>query len=99
MTFGLGPYAEFKTAQSFWVQLACCISILVCMSASTVYHTYGPLSRDHFFFLLKIDLMGIGFMIFGLTLAAVFIGFHNWEWERTRIMIVMASLMVSNLGI
>lgn len=36
-------------------------------------------------------------MIFGLTLAAVYIGFHNWEWERDCIMLVMGSLMVSNL--
>ena len=69
------------------------------MTASTVYHTFGPINRDYYYFLLKLDLMGIGFNIFGLTLAAVYIGFHNWEWERMYIMIVMGSLMVTNLAI
>ena len=38
-------------------------------------------------------------MIFGLTLSAVYIGFHNWEWERDCILLVMGSLMVGNLAI
>ena len=36
-------------------------------------------------------------MIFGLTLAASYIGFHNWEIERNCVMVVMASFMVGNL--
>ena len=67
------------------------------MTASTIYHTYGALGNWYYFFFLKIDLIGIGIMIFGLTLSAVFIGFHNWEWERDFIFTVMASIMVGNL--
>lgn len=55
------------------------------------------MSEYHYFLFLKIDLMGIGVMIFGLTLAAVYIGFHSYEFERDWIMLVMGSLMVSNL--
>lgn len=69
------------------------------MGASSIYHTFLPLSHSHYYFLLKVDLIGIGVMIFGLTLAAVYIGFHNWVWERNTILIVMASLMIGNLGI
>ena len=36
-------------------------------------------------------------MIFGLTLCAVYLGFHNWELERSVIMAVMGFLMVGNL--
>jgi len=36
-------------------------------------------------------------MIFGLTLSAVYIGFHNWDRERKLIMFVMAAIAVSNL--
>ena len=43
------------------------------------------------------DLVGIGFMIFGMTLCAVYVGFHNYEWERSIIMSVMGFLMVGNL--
>lgn len=67
------------------------------MAASSVYHTFMPLGKYHYFLFLKIDLMGIGVMIFGLTLAAVYIGFHNYETERGYISLVMGSLMVSNL--
>jgi hypothetical protein len=49
--------------------------------------------------LLKIDLIGIGFMIFGLTLCAVYIGFHNWPFERNCIMVTMSLILVLNLGI
>ena len=69
------------------------------MSASSIYHTFGPLGSYYYFLLLKIDLIGIGIMIFGLTLSAVYIGFHNWEWERDTIILGMGSLMVCNLAI
>ena len=41
--------------------------------------------------------MGIGIMIFGLTLAVSFVGFHNWKFQRDCIMVVMGFFMVSNL--
>ena len=69
------------------------------MLASSIYHTFGPLSSYHYYLLLKIDLIGIGVMIFGLTLAAVYIGFHNWEVERDIILVVMGSIMIGNLAI
>jgi len=67
------------------------------MTASSVYHTLQPLGSYHYYLFLKIDLMGIGIMIFGLTLAASFIGFHNWAWQRDCVMVVMGSFMVGNL--
>ena len=97
LLMGAGCYAEFKHRQSFWVQFASCVSIMTCMSASSVYHTFNPLSSYHFYLFLKIDLIGIGIMIFGLTLAASFIGFHNWPFERDVVMGIMGSFMVSNL--
>ena len=99
LLLGAGPYAEFKTPQSFWVQFMGSFAILLCMTASSVYHTFKPLSKWHFYFFLKLDFMGIGIMIFGLTLSAVYIGFHNWIWQRDVILMVMGSLMVGNLAI
>jgi predicted membrane channel-forming protein YqfA (hemolysin III family) len=69
------------------------------MTASTGYHLFSPLSAKMYNRLLTIDLMGIGFMIFGLTLCAVYIGFHNWPFERNCIMTTMSVLLVLNLGI
>jgi len=48
------------------------------MFASTSYHLFNPIGHDCYHRLLKVDLVGIGVMIFGLTLCAVYIGFHNW---------------------
>ena len=69
------------------------------MTSSSIYHTYNPLSHYYYYFWLKIDLIGIGIMIFGMTITAVFVGFHNWIAERDFITAVMASLMIGNLCI
>lgn len=57
----------------------------------------GAMSSWHHYFFLRIDLIGIGLMIFGLTLCTVFAGFHNYIEERNLILSVMSFLMVSNL--
>jgi predicted membrane channel-forming protein YqfA (hemolysin III family) len=49
--------------------------------------------------LLQIDLIGIGVMIFGLTITAIYVGLHNWPTERTFIMGTMAFLFVANFGV
>ena len=49
--------------------------------------------------MLKLDLIGIGVMIFGLTLTACYIGFHNWPTERFWILALMGSLFVGNFVI
>jgi hypothetical protein len=41
--------------------------------------------------------MGIGFMIFGLTILGVYLGFHNWPFERSLILCVMILLLLTNL--
>lgn len=69
------------------------------MFSSTFYHLFAPMSPWYYSFLLRIDLIGIGIMIFGLTLCAVYIGFHNYQLERDLIMSAMSFLMVSNLFI
>jgi predicted membrane channel-forming protein YqfA (hemolysin III family) len=38
-------------------------------------------------------------MIFGLTLSAVYVGFHNWPTERAFVMGTMMFLFVANFGI
>ena len=96
---GSGCYAKFNHQQSFWVQFVCCISILVCMTGSSVYHTFFPLGSYYYFLFLKIDLMGIGVMIFGLTIAASYVGFHNWQFQRDCVMLVMGFFMFANLMI
>ena len=73
------------------------LAIIVCMIASSTYHLYGCMNEKTQGFLLRVDLIGIGVMIFGMTLCAVYTAFHNWEWERDIIMAVMGFLMVGNL--
>ena len=68
-----------------------------CFAASTIYHTYFPLSDHMYHLLLKFDLIGIGFNIFGLTLCAVWIGFHNWPFYRNLSMATMTFLLLANI--
>lgn len=58
---------------------------------------FMPLSEAHYHMLLKFDLIGIGLMIFGLTLSAIFVAFHNYESERNLVFGAMSCLMVGNL--
>mmetsp|Transcript_91360 Transcript_91360/g.125936 ORF Transcript_91360/g.125936 Transcript_91360/m.125936 type:complete len:82 (-) Transcript_91360:192-437(-) len=76
--------------------IACC-AIIFCMLSSSCYHTFSIISEQHFNMLLKLDLMGIGIMIFGLTIVAVYLGFHNWPVERIMIMSVMGLILILNL--
>ena len=92
-----GVYEKIHQTQSRVILGASALSILFCMLASTSYHLYQPLNKNSYYFLLKMDLVGIGVMIFGLTLAAVYIGFHNWPTERDIICVVMGILMVGNM--
>ena len=69
------------------------------MGASSGYHLFNCLDEKWYYKLLKIDLIGIGLMIFGITLGAVYVGFHNWDHERRYVMFLMATLMILNLGL
>jgi len=68
------------------------LSIMFCMFASTSYHLYMPMSSDWNNRLLKLELIGIGIMIFGLTLIAIYLSFHNWPQERLYTICGMAGL-------
>jgi predicted membrane channel-forming protein YqfA (hemolysin III family) len=83
--------------QSVVIQGLSAAVIVVCMFASSCYHLFMPLSEWHYHLLLKIDLIGIGIMIFGLTLCAVYIGFHNYQVERDFILTGMSFMMAANL--
>ena len=73
--------------------------ILICMGFSSIYHTYNPLGEWFYYFFLRLDLMGIGIMIFGLTIVTCFLGFHNWPTQRDITTSVMLFLLVGNLFI
>lgn len=67
------------------------------MSASSTYHLYMCCSKKHHDNLLLFDMLGIGVMIFGLTLTAVYVGFHNYPTSRLVTMLMMSGLFVLNL--
>ena len=97
IAFGIGVYGEFKTAQSTIIQAFEALLLIFCMFSSATYHAFSPLSNDINKRLLKIDLIGIGFMVFGLTIIGVYIGFHNWPFERNLIVCMMILLLLTNL--
>jgi predicted membrane channel-forming protein YqfA (hemolysin III family) len=69
------------------------------MLSSSAFHLYLPLGRKQYSRLLRLDLIGIGIMIFGLTLSVTFVAMHNYEKVRHIALSLLISLMVSNLVI
>ena len=92
-----GPYAEYTTDQSYWTTTISAVVILICMTLSSIYHTYNPISQGVYLLLYRMDLIGIGIMIFGLTICSCFLGFHNWPTQRDFITSVMLFLLCGNL--
>lgn len=67
------------------------------MISSTVYHLFNSLSREHYEWLLKVDLVGIGFKIAGLAVSLIYTGFHNYRGAGLPMVIVLGIAMSSNL--
>lgn len=70
------PYSKFKTNDSKITQIIGCLAIIFTMTASSFYHLFNAMSKYHNDLFLKIDMMGIGIMIFSLTLVLVSAGFY-----------------------
>ena len=75
------------------------VSVIFCLLSSSAFHLYLPLGRKCYFKLLRVDLVGIGIMIFGLTLSVAYVGLHNYERAKHLTIALVAALMVSNLVI
>lgn len=66
------------------------------MVSSSCYHLFMCMSQWAHDTFLKLDMVGIGVMIFGLTLTAVYIGFHNWPNERLYVFGLFFFLFLAN---
>ena len=67
------------------------------MLSSSIYHLFNSMSRDHYLFLLKVDLIGIGFKITGLSVTLIYKGFHYFSSIGSPLAIVLGLMMTSNL--
>jgi len=79
------------------VQIIACVAIIFTMLSSTCYHLYSAISEELTAKLLRIDLVGIGIMIFTLCLTCVFAGYHSDHLVRNSIMGIMVSIFVTNI--
>jgi predicted membrane channel-forming protein YqfA (hemolysin III family) len=57
----------------------CCF---YCMLSSTLFHTYNCISEKMFDIMWRIDLIGIGVMMFGICLTMVWGAFHEFRTLR-----------------
>jgi predicted membrane channel-forming protein YqfA (hemolysin III family) len=55
-----------------------------------------PLGHKYYLSLLRLDLIGIGIMIFGLTICTAYAAMHSYQTMRKTTAIVMGALMLSN---
>ena len=92
-----GLYKDLKNTSSVVSLVVAAVSIIFCMLSSCAFHLYLPLGRKKYLNLLRLDLIGIGIMIFGLTLSVTFVAMHNYEKARNIATSLLISLMVSNL--
>ena len=92
-----GPYAKLQDPQSTYVMIVSALATMTCLFSSSLYHLYYVLNFRTYDFLLKLDLMGTGIMIYGLTLACVFVFFHGWLECRNYTMVIMGSLAFGNI--
>lgn len=58
-----------------------------------------PLGRKYYLSLLRVDLIGIGIMIFGLTICTAYAAMHSHQLIRKTTAIVLGALMLSNFFI
>ena len=66
------------------------------MGSSCVYHLFNSMSREIYLKLLKVDLIGISFMIFGLAISLIYTGFHNYPRYGSSLTALMLLLMTAN---
>jgi predicted membrane channel-forming protein YqfA (hemolysin III family) len=72
------PYDELHFDSSKIIMVMAAMSIIFCLLSSSLYHLYYPMGRKTYDRLLRVDLIGIGIMIFGLTLCGSHAAFHNF---------------------
>lgn len=69
------------------------------MISSAVYHLYNAMGRDYYIKLLKLDLIGIGILIFTVSIVGIYVGFHNYEKLGLTCIGVVVICMVVNMGL
>jgi len=60
-------------------QLISVVSLIINFVTSSVYHQYMVLGRRYYKELLRLDLIGIGFSIFGNAICITYLAVHNFE--------------------
>lgn len=95
----VGPYDQFATEESRIVQIIGCFSIIVTMTASSFYHLYNAMSQYYDTLFLRIDLIGIGVMIFTMTLTLVYSGYYAHHMARNNIMCIMFFIFVCQMTV
>ena len=95
----VNPYCQYNTFGSLVTQTIGCVSVIMTMCSSWIYHLYSAISKKCADRLLRIDLIGIGIMIFTLTLLSVYTTFYDHILARNNVMGTMIVLCACNLVI
>jgi len=74
---GVDCYASFTLKGSFATQIIAALSIITCMVSSSCFHLYMPLGRKYYQRWLRMDLISISIMIFGLTATICYVAMND----------------------
>ena len=73
-----------------------CFCAIFCMFSSSCYHLFNSMSKNHYVALLRVDLIGISLMIFGMAITLIYTGFHNYPGYGSSFLILMIILLTVN---
>ena len=93
-----GPYTKIESTntQFYAIITIGASAIIFCLIASTLYHTYNCLDKHYNELMLRIDLMGIGVMIFTLLVTGVYCGYHAFPTIRDDVSFSMICIFALN---
>jgi predicted membrane channel-forming protein YqfA (hemolysin III family) len=70
-------YGELEMGRSFFIMSVSVLPAIFCMGTSTLYHLYNVLGPKEYELLLRLDLIGIGLMIFSLAIGLIYTALYN----------------------
>ena len=92
----MNPYKRLYKIENKLIQMTCALTTIFTMTASATYHTFNCISDEYARLCLRIDLVGIGIMIFSNTLILVHAGYQAYKDIRNEIMGSMLVLFFCN---
>ena len=82
---------------SYVSQLTSLFCVLICFVTSAIYHHYLVLGRKYYSCLLRVDLIGIGCVVFGNGICLSYVALHNFDKVQHLMVGLLTTFFLMNL--